>query len=87
MQIVIFFTLLLSSLGKINVFHLFTLFFIKAIGGGGQGSIFHVKLISKFQTQGCQRFLRNVIILARLENMAVSIFGPPYFSIVKFDEK
>ena len=61
--------------------------FFKVIGEGGQGPIFHVKLILKFQSQGCQRFLRNVKIPARLENMAVSIVGPSYFSIVKFDEK
>ena len=58
----------------------------KAIGGG-PGSFLQVKLRWKFQSQGFQRFLRNEDILPYEENIAIWIFGPPYFPIVKFHEK
>ena len=40
-----------------------------------------------FQSQGYQRFLRNEDILPYEKNIAIWIFGPPYFPIVKFHEK
>ena len=42
----------------------------KAIGGG-QGSFFYVKLKLKYSLQGCQRFLRNVKIQLRSEDITV----------------
>ena len=59
---------------------------VKAIGGG-QGSFLHVTFRWKFQSQGCQRFLRNEDILPYEENMTIWIFGLPYFPIVKFHAK
>ena len=46
-----------------------------------------MKLILKFQSQGCQRFLRNIKIPLGLEKVTVSIFGIAYFSTVKLAHK
>ena len=49
--------------------------FFKAIGMGGPGSKKHVKLILKNSLLWFQRFLRNVKIQLRSEDMTNSIFG------------
>ena len=41
----------------------------------------------KVPITGCQRFLRNEDILPYEKNIAILIFGPPYFPIVRFHEK
>ena len=83
-----------KNLGKIWLFcSIYFSFWIKMLKnvfkaiGGGPGSFLQVKLRWKFQSQGCQRFLRNEDILPYEKIIAIWIFGPPYFPIVKFHEK
>ena len=57
------------------------------VTGGGQGSFLHVTLWWKFPSQGSQCFLWNKDILPYEKNIAIRIFGPLHFPIVKFHEK
>ena len=54
---------------------------------GDQGSFFHIGLRIKFLSQRCQGFLGNVKIMHCKEDIAVWIFGPPYFITVNFGIK
>ena len=53
----------------------------------GQRSFMHVTLRWKFQSQECQSSLRYEDILPYKKNIAIRIFGPLHFLIVKFHEK
>ena len=59
---------------------------VKAIGGKGSGINFSCESHIKVLITGVSALFTECQIPPRLENMTVSISGPPYFSTVKFDE-
>ena len=50
---------------------------------GAQGSFLHVTLRWKFQSQGCQRFLRNEDILPYEKNITIWIYGPQIWQFLR----